>query len=102
MLVLAAGALTVLSVWVPYERFWIDTTVARGVRPERTRAVVYKQEYDSYWAVSGSQIWGNARLLDDAVPFPLARFRGGPSAAGVAALVVAFAAMGLAAQSSRS
>ena len=102
VLALAAAVLTVLSVWVPYERFWIDTTVARGVPPTRARAVVYEQEYDSYWALSGSQIWSNARHLDRAAPFPLARFRGGPRYAGVAALLVALAATGLAVQSSRS
>ena len=96
----ASLALTVLSVWVPYERFWIDTTVARGVPAARAHAVIYKQEWDSYWAIRGSQIWGNARLLDHAVPFPLARFRGGPTPGGVAALVVAAAAMGLAVISS--
>jgi len=95
-LTVASLALTALSVWVPYERFWIDTTVARGVPAARAHAVIYKQEWDSYWAIRGSQIWGNARLLDHAVPFPLARFRGGPTLGGVAALVVAAAAMGLA------
>jgi hypothetical protein len=93
---LASLALTVLSVWVPYERFWIDTTVARGVPPARAHAVIYKQEWDSYWAVRGSQIWGNARLLDHAVPFPLARFRGGLTPGGSAALVLGAAALGLA------
>ena len=95
-LVFASLALTVLSVWVPYERFWIDTTVARRVPPAHAHAVIYKQEWDSYWAIRGSQIWGNARLLDHAVPFPLARFRGGPTPGGVAALVVAATSMGLA------
>jgi hypothetical protein len=99
-LAVASLALTVLSVWVPYERFWIDTTIARGVPPARARSVIYRQEWDSYWAVRGSQIWSNTRLLDHAVPFPLARFRGGPTPGGAAALVVAAAALGLAVVSS--
>ena len=85
------------SVWVPYEQYWTDIGRDLAHVPSgRYDAVLDQRIDDSYNTVAGSPLVRNLQSLDDAWPFPLRWFRGGPTPFGVLALSFALAGGALA------
>ncbi|MCZ7530509.1 MAG: hypothetical protein M5U31_09290 [Acidimicrobiia bacterium] len=87
VLAVAGIAVTTLSVWVPYSQVWAELHDPEGVPPDRYSTVVEDRIDDWRYTISGSHIVRNAELLDEADPFPLRHWQGGPSVDGVELLV---------------
>ena len=81
-LALSAAALTVVSVWVPYEQAWNEIS---HPHPGETQALVDQRIDDYKHSIRGGPIAANVHLLERAARFPLWHFEGGPDSTGVVA-----------------
>jgi hypothetical protein len=99
----ALSAIVVLaSTWVSYAQYWNIIGEEYVTLPPDTAQSVADQRIDeSYNTISGSPLVVNLRHLDDARPFPLLWFRGGPTAVGVLAVSIAISAAALAVATAR-
>ena len=82
----------VASVWVPYAQYWDAIQDFDGVPTARIAAVRADRIDASFNTISASPLAFNLRHLDDAQPFGLRWFRGGPTPLGIVAGVIAVTA----------